>query len=83
MAPCKVKAEMASNIVQFVFAVLVILHPAFSSSVQLPNPLDNNDHHLAAQEENSHSGGEEESNIILLNNINKRIWDANSLAPGS
>lgn len=73
---------MASNIVQFVLAVLVLLPPALSSSAHLPNPLDNNDH-LLAQEENSHSGGEEESNIILLNNINKKIWDANSLAPGS
>lgn len=74
---------MASNIVQCVLAMLVIVHPSalFTSSAHLPNPMDNpsaaDDQHL---QENTSSA--EESNIILLNNINKKIWDASSLAPG-
>lgn len=78
---------MASNVVQCLLAMLVILHPSaplFTSSAHLPssNPLDNprSDDQVQQQQENSNSG--EESNIILLNNINKKIWDASSLAPG-
>lgn len=75
---------MASNIVQCVLAVLVILHPSaflFTCSAHLPNPMDNPTDDQVQEDSNNNSSGEE-SNIILLNNINKKIWDANSLAPG-
>lgn len=79
---------MASNIVQCLLAMLVILHPSAlftSTAAHLPSSsnLDNptaDDQVQQQQQENSNGSGEE-SNIILLNNINKKIWDASS-APG-
>lgn len=86
--------EMASNTVQCVLAMLVlVVHPralCYTSAAHLPaHPMDSpssdtvpSEVVVQQQEDHNGSSGEEESNIILLNNINKRIWDASSLAPG-
>lgn len=86
--------EMASKTVQWVLAMLVlVVHPralCYTSAAHLPaHPMDSpssdtvqSEVVVQQQEDHNGSSGEEESNIILLNNINKRIWDASSLAPG-
>lgn len=82
--------EMASKTVQWVLAMLVlVVHPralCYTSAAHLPaHPMDSpssDTEVVQQQEDHNGSSGEEESNIILLNNINKRIWDASSLAPG-
>lgn len=77
---------MALNVVQCLTVMLVVLiwHP--SSAAHLPTNLMDSINSNTAQfhEDNGSSSASsgEESNIILLNNINKKIWDASSLAPG-